>query len=315
MPGKMFWAFLILIAGIILVTVWDMQQPTVQTTTVAELIDRLDDPQTVVRHAAAQQLTNRGKDVLPELLDSIIQNETARRLKLSVLEDLLLSPDEDVHEAVESGMAQLRQTGKQDLNREVERIFSVNSALRHSRAYRKIEALGGAPRVISYRRLANRLQTLPIDFVVVDGTWHGTDEDWVHFFRLSTVVTLYITRDAAISSDALQRLKAEGGQSGRVLVRTEQESCIGIMGHARPNGYHVQGVLSASPAFTAGIEALDTLLSINGQPLAGQDLRQVVSEFPAGTRLIIEVKRGETRLEIPVLTGSDFGTGMCACWE
>ncbi len=77
------------------------------------------------------------------------------------------------------------------------------------------------------------------------------------------------------------------------------------LGLDRPQGALVSNVFDQSPAFQAGIQAGDLILSFNGQPIAdAHELPIWVSQAPVGTTADMEIQRGKERRVFKVKLGS-----------
>jgi serine protease Do len=104
-----------------------------------------------------------------------------------------------------------------------------------------------------------------------------------------------------------------------------KRGCIGIFCEAIPGkceeGKDVQGVLVAkviekSPAFMAGLNPGDRIVSFNGKPVESPDqLRRLVSATEVGSHILLGVvqKRGNEKKDVLVKTAEHDGLGMRRC--
>lgn len=104
-----------------------------------------------------------------------------------------------------------------------------------------------------------------------------------------------------------------------------KRGCIGIFCETKPGkceeGKDLEGVLVArvierSPAFVAGLNPGDRIISFNGKPVESPDqLRRLVSATEVGSHILLEVihKRGNTKKDVLVKTTEHDGLGMRRC--
>ncbi len=100
------------------------------------------------------------------------------------------------------------------------------------------------------------------------------------------------------------------GPAANFLVAWFLFFCLYLVGHPEPVdkagiGFTVEG----GPAQTAGLEAGDEILSVNGQPLS--TWKELVEQLQAhpGKEILLEVKRQESRRSIPITPRDDNGVG------
>jgi S1-C subfamily serine protease len=104
-----------------------------------------------------------------------------------------------------------------------------------------------------------------------------------------------------------------------------KRGCIGIFCETRPGkgeeGRDLEGVLvtrviERSPAFTAGLNPGDRIISFNGKPVESPDqLRKLVSATEVGSHILLGVihKRGNKKKDVLVKTVEHDGLGMRRC--
>lgn len=67
---------------------------------------------------------------------------------------------------------------------------------------------------------------------------------------------------------------------------------LGLIGEAGEGGLEVERLAEDGPASTAGVEAGDVILSMNGQAVPDRDtLREILAELATGDRVVLEIRR------------------------
>ena len=104
-----------------------------------------------------------------------------------------------------------------------------------------------------------------------------------------------------------------------------KRGCIGIFCETKfekceegkkPEGVLVTRVIERSPAFVAGLNAGDRIISFNGKPVESPDqLRKLVSATEVGSHILLGVihKRGNKKKDVLVKTVEHDGLGMRRC--
>ena len=78
---------------------------------------------------------------------------------------------------------------------------------------------------------------------------------------------------------------------------------LGVQLSMGPDGaVHIDGLIGSGPASDAGLRAGDIIVAVDGAPLAGLELAEVVDVIggPAGTDVSLSVRRGDDELQVDV---------------
>jgi carboxyl-terminal processing protease len=92
---------------------------------------------------------------------------------------------------------------------------------------------------------------------------------------------------------------------GRYADLTTEQGGIGISFDSVANGYVIKKVYANTPGESAGLQALDTILRVDGFQLAGVSIETTLSKLKGeiGTDVVLRVKRGGNQLNITVTRG------------
>ena len=114
----------------------------------------------------------------------------------------------------------------------------------------------------------------------------------------------------AVPSRTAAHLLARFGRTGTVAAAWLGISAVNLWleepGPERPEalGALVLSVMPGGPADRAGLRPMDVILSVDGEPIAGFDgLRRRLAGVSAGELIVLEVRRGERVLQVPVVAG------------
>lgn len=114
----------------------------------------------------------------------------------------------------------------------------------------------------------------------------------------------------AVPASAVRHLLARYGRTGEVspgwlgIHAVDQWLELPSGGAGGRMGVLVLQVIPGSPAQRAGLMPLDVITSVDGRPVEGfEGLRRELGRRAAGERLVLEVRRGERSLSVPMVLG------------
>jgi hypothetical protein len=301
-----------------------------------QLVDVLNQPAAASRQRAAEQLVLRGKTVVP-LLEEAARNASgtwSERI-IAVLEELLLSSDEDVSIQAERSLERLAMGETRELTTYARNALYRHSGRIHSRALASVVELGGVV-FTQERELAiiglhegrrefndwvqptgNTIKS-PMNVLLLDERWKGGDEGLEAASRLhrGDPFSIHVTDEAQVSEEALRRLVTSREQ--RPSIVRPNQGCLGVVfGHQEPyRPVGISSVVVGSPADHAGLQPGDIVLRCGeSRPKTQADLSREIRNTPPGHTLLMTVRRYNRVIDLEIVLGSDFGTGQCQCTE
>jgi hypothetical protein len=276
----------------------------------AELVQRLASSREPVRRAAASQLVSRGLLAVPALLDTIPDADPEQLEEIFfVLEDLYLSADDAVYDEIGDVLEKLRHDDRSDIRGNAERLLQINSSRRHLRALTRIESAGGKIRTTS----ANRRQDVSVpDLILLDAEWTGGAAEFKALRHLLPHLTsLHVSADSPLSDDDVASLRK---MLPCVVIRREQEPCLGIECYRYGNVVEVIRVAPGSPADRFGLRRFDCIVELDGTPAGSvAEFFQRLRGHKPGDQIALEVVRHNQSLSLTLELGDDFATGRCRC--
>jgi hypothetical protein len=321
----------LLVAGGFILNVLFAPDPTAQdlsSRSTHELIEMLASPREVVRQAATGQLIARAKTVVPDLTAAARRTPPPSQFAevLGVLEELMLTSDQQVAESAETALELLLVGENGSVADLADRALSRNAVLRHTRALSQITQLGGTVFVVAgneaisegllFDPVATFAATRPrptTRVVLLDDEWQGGDAGLRHVARLfpREPLSLHISQGAPISDAALKHLRTHREHT---QVRRPQQGCLGVRYNEEALEPMVNGVTPNSPAERAGMRAGDLIVAVNGQPVERfSHLFGYARERKPGEFIELTLRRRNQVVRLKFALGTDFGTGVCAC--
>lgn len=326
---------LLVVAGAFIATVILVPDPKPQdlsSLSASQLVELLDSRRQAVRQAAAGQLIARGKTVAPDLVvASVFASPDQLREIMAILNELLLSSDQQVAEAAETALEQAERSENKSAADMASRVLLKNTTLRHTRAMAQIVRLGGAVMMVAGNESVTdesttREEDMPMAatrpriasrVVVLDRNWQGGDAGLKHVRRIGypgEPLSLHVADDAPVTEEALRRLRAE---REKTLIRRPHHGCMGVIYSEDPTAPPVIiGVISDSPAERAGLRTGDWIVSVDGATVEGfAHVAGWARDHRPGETLELVVRRGVDAVPVSLTLGTDFGTGVCRCVE
>jgi len=271
--------------------------PPVDPQVLAGWIAGLNDDRYEVREESLARLSRAGLSAVEPLeqasrSSSLEQAARAVRALGSVGQTSDLPTFERVQESLER-LAGERQRGIG--RRAVAELDRLGDA-RTRHAMRRFEELGGR---MKKSRMSNLVQfnNAGLDArppqAVLNRQWKGTDADLVLLTRIGRLETLYVTRSAPVTPQALEKLRRQMGPTFQIQPRGD--AMVGIVGQSQEEGCVVGGIEEGSPAEKAGLKLGDIIRRYNGVELDGfEKLVEITRELRPGTRITLDILRGDT---------------------
>lgn len=315
---------LVLVGSVLLAAAMipDPQLQNLSSLTAEELIAALETDREAVRRAVANQLVARAKTIVPQLETAVREATPEVRPQLyDVLEELMLSSDQEVADTAESSLDRLVMSADPQIAEGALQVIYSNSTLRHARAMSQYLELGGQfakdrPQLwpTSMQEMLNSPHLSP-RILILDENWQGRDEGLRFVGRLfpGEPVAIHISDDAEVTAAGIQRLRNERGY---LAIRREKESCLGIIVDELSTGQElrVSDVVQNSPAAQAGLRSGDRIFEFAGLPMYSlAALREQSRRHPPGTAVELRLHRRDREVRVRLILGSDFGTGECHC--
>ncbi|MBI1347011.1 PDZ domain-containing protein [bacterium] len=315
---------LVLVGGILLAVAFlpDPQTQNLSSLTSEQLIEELNSDREAVRRAVTNQLVARSKTIVPLLEAAVRKAGPEQKPRLyDVLEELMLSDDLEVADATESALDRLMTSVDPQVSDGALQIIYSNATLRHARAMGQFLELGGQfakDRPLhwpaSVHDVLNTPQLSP-RVLILDENWQGRDEGLRFINRLfpGEPIAVHVSDQAVVSEEGLKRLRNERGY---LIVRHEQESCLGVVVDELSSGeeLRVSDVVPNSPAAQAGLRSGDRIYEFDGVAINNlRGLREQSRTHEPGTRVELRVRRQAMELRVKLILGTDFRTGDCQC--
>lgn len=316
---------LAVLAGILILVAF-LPDPSVQDVSSwsnEQLLESLATDRPHLQRQVIRQLVARSKTVIPVLEESVT---TANRAQLSgildVLEELLLSPDDETSEQAEAALERMTRDPRQRIAERSLQVLYGNATLRHARSMAHYIEEGGQFGRSSSHRWPRSSGTgggrsgMNIRVLLLDERWEGGDSELKHITRIfpGEPLFVHVADTAKVSDKALEELQAS---RPAIMIRREHEACLGIViSNREVTGVGVADVTEGSPASYAGMRRGDVIVQFDGKPVRQfADLRRWSAEHQSGASVRLVVRRGHQHLLFKLQLGSDFATGNCECVE
>lgn len=288
----------------------DPETDVITHATPAELAQALRNPRELVRRSATARLIAMGPAAVGELQRAAksAQDDHLATIFL-VLEDMYVSGNELVADEVELAVEELAKDERREVRQASDELFQSNLMRRHLRACAKFESLGG-------RLVASPFAIQPgesqysNDLAVIPAEWHGGETGLKLLTRIRGLSSIHLATSAAIDESQLEML------AHYFVIRREDEPCLGVELREREAGLLIRRLVPRSPADRAGLDSMDILLELNGVPVHSYpEFLQVMRQHHPGETVEMKIVREDQPQVIPVVLGTDFGTGRCRCHD
>ncbi len=198
-------------------------------------------------------------------------------------------------EQVQDSLEKLKGSKNRAVGRRADQALGRLGEARTRHAIAKFEALGGRMKRSRPSPLAQgNIPELQRPQAVLNRNWKGTDDDLVLLTRIAGVDTLYVTKSAPVSAEALEKLRKAMPPSPQFNIQPRGDAMVGITALSQEDGCIVNTIEKGSPAEKAGLQPGDVILKYNGTKLETFDkLVEITRELQPGTRVSLDVVRNE----------------------
>lgn len=316
---------LAVLAGILILVAFlpDPSAQDVSSWSNDELMASLTTERPTLRRQVIRQLVARSKTVIPALEQAAsTANQAQFSGILDVLEELLLSHDDETSEQAEAALERMTRAPRQRIAERSLQVLYGNATLRHARSMAHYIEEGGqfgrnsSPRWPRSSGSGGGRSGTNVRVLLLDERWEGGDSELKHITRIFPGEPLFVhVADAAgISDKALEDLQ---DSRPSIMIRREHEACLGIViGNREVTGVSIADVTEGSPASYAGLRRGDVIVQFEGKPVRQfADLRRWSAEHQAGDSVRLGVRRGHQQMLFKLQLGSDFAKGNCECVE
>lgn len=265
----------------------------------AELIAQLGSPRFDVREEATKKLEQFGAEAVAPLLVAAGGESlevTCRALR--VLGTISASADIETFDAIEAGLEKLSASTNQSAARRALTLLGSHSHRRWKMAIVRIRDLGGIVRRMDLAAGQEKeiLDALPEEYVlptvILDDNWKGGGAGLVNLQRLAArgiPPTVYVTKGAAISPDAIAELQRAVPQ---IKIEPRGNAMLGVTFIADGDCL-VRAVSPNSAAEKAGIREGDKIVKYDGEALtSSKRLVEITGDHKPGDKVVVEVLRG-----------------------
>jgi hypothetical protein len=257
----------------------------------------LDDPIFFRREEAADQLFGYGFDaVFP--LEYVAKNGSpeASVRAFDLLARLYRLEDERIYDAVERVFRRLMRIDAVAVTARAERLFDSLADLRQTRGVNRFLQLGGYIQFEDPNPSRQSLGLSPIEFILIDRDWKGTDDDLKLIENIQDVhysqVSLILARGAHVSDKTILDLRAT---LPLLSIQPRGPAALGVKNAPRSDGCVIDSVKPGSTADNAGLQGGDRILEIDGEEIENfEDLVMTIEKREAGEKVpMVFNRRGE----------------------
>jgi hypothetical protein len=225
---------------------------------------------------------------------------TSRAVK--ALGQIAAGGDLPTFERVQDALESLTRSKSRPVSRRAQLELDGLGEVRTRHAIARFETLGGRMKkargpIAAQAAIANGIDFRPGAQAVLNRKWHGTDEDLVLLTRIANLETVYVTRSAPVSPEALEKLRraiTTAQPNRRFQIQPRGDAMVGIQAGTGEEVCLISGVEEGSPADRAGLKPGDVITHYNGEEIDGfERLVEMTRELAPGTKVKLEVVRRE----------------------
>lgn len=266
-------------------------------------IAALDSPQYASREQAQASLMQMGGPAVAALHKGAEGGSLERTSRaVRTLGQIAAGGDLSTFERVQDALETLAKSKSRAVSRRAQLELEGLGEVRTRHAIARFEALGGRMKrnrnpVVTQAALANGIDFRPGAQAVLNRKWHGTDDDLVLLTRIANLETVYVTRSAPVSAEALEKLRrtiTTSQPNRRFQIQPRGDAMVGIQAGTGEEQCQISGVEEGSPAERAGLKPGDVITHYNGEQIDGfERLVEITRELTPGTKVTLEVVRRE----------------------
>ena len=281
----------------------DVSATPVDPAEIVRAIAALDSPQYVLREQAQASLTQIGGPAVAALHKGAEGGSLERTSRaVRTLGQIAAGGDLSTFERVQDALETLAKSKSRAVSRRAQLELEGLGDVRTKHAIARFEALGGRMKrnrnpVVAQAALANGIDFRPGAQAVLNRKWHGTDDDLVLLTRIANLETVYVTRSAPVSAEALEKLRrtiTTAQPNRRFQIQPRGDAMVGIQAGTGEEQCQISGVEEGSPAERAGLKPGDVITHYNGEQIDGfERLVEITRELTPGTKVTLEVVRRE----------------------
>ncbi|QDT38745.1 PDZ domain-containing protein [Stratiformator vulcanicus] len=301
------WVVLLLVFGVSLVSsAAEPVEARHPLRPIERLLVELASPDFAVRVAAEQELVAHGEpaiEPLANVMDEKYPEVTARALA-AMTEIAWAARDDDRWDIVDKVMTLLEDAGKTDdplVAMMAQGRLDEQEPLDEKRMVAKVRELGAIVEMIEDKTPdanGNRQNAAQIQHVFLGHRWKGGEEGLRYIGRLAPFQTLYFTKNAKVSEQALLKLRQSRPQ---MTLQRRGPTKLGVSADPFAGVCRVGEVTPDSPADRAGIRSGDVITSFNGQEITTlQSLVLAIEDVIPGDKVDVMIQRGFTDVELDV---------------
>jgi hypothetical protein len=239
---------------------------------IASAVRDLASDQFEKREVASRLLVRGGPRSVKALAVAIDseQLEVACRA-VAILHDMYLTGDDETSNAAENLLDKLSESAIRPVARRALAALGSQEAVRHERARKRIEELGGEVTYDGPQSAAFRANNMPngigiVQWVIIEPDWKGGDDGLLLIRRLGDVRAVYLANNPPVSQEAIRRLE-ESIPGISILYRGGK---LGMKGQPHTRGASIYEVQEDSASERAGLLAGDIITHYDGQSLADE---------------------------------------------
>jgi len=284
-------------------TLAQIQVAPVNPADIQRWIAELDSQQYALREQAQAHLVQAGAVAVSALQKGATGGsleQTSRAVR--ALGQIAAIGDLRAFDQVQDALESLAQSKSRSVARRAQLELEGLGDVRTRHAIERFERLGGRMKktrntAATQAALANGLDFRPGTQAVLNRKWHGTDDDLVLLTRIANLETVYVTRSAPVSADALEKLKrsiTKAQPNRRFQIQPRGDAMVGIQAGTGEDECLISGVEEGSPAERAGLKPGDVITHYNGEKIDGfERLVEITRDLTPGTKVSLEVIRRE----------------------
>lgn len=281
----------------------DQRATPVDPAEIERNIAALDSPLYASREQAQASLVRIGGPAVTALhrgAEGGSLERTSRAVR--ALGQIAAGGDLPTFERVQDALESLTRSKSRPVSRRAQIELEGLGEVRTRHAIARFETLGGRMKkarspIATQAALANGIDFRPGAQAVLNRKWHGSDEDLVLLTRIANLETVYVTRSAPVSAEALEKLRRAintAQPNRRFQIQPRGDAMVGIQAGTGEERCLVSGVEEGSPADRAGLKPGDIITHYNGEEIDGfERLVEITRELTPGTKVTLEVVRRE----------------------